>query len=289
MGACHLGPCALLSCRSSRDARARARELAHGPEEFTVSAVKMNGDMVDIDCLRPADALATLMKKVEHALGAPPNGLLIFSGDQLFSKDSHASTLAELGISRTTQISCIFKDPYRAKLLEQLRSGDQKCEYAAMDALIELGLWEGDVHHVLEFLDRLVRGAHWWKSGETGLVEVAMYQRTVKALGKLGEDAAAAIPLVRRHARDRHVSQVSADAIGQMGKAGVKALGEMVLLSFDTPSIAAARALENLGAKAAPVKAELEEAASSADREVQHAALDALRAIQEGSQALEGT
>jgi len=289
MGACHVGPYALLACLPSRDARARARERAHGSDEFTVSAVKMNGDTVDIDYLRPADTFTTLVEKVERALGAPPNGLLICSGEHFFSEASYSGTLAELGICRTAQINCVFRDPERVRLWEQFRSGDQNCEYAAMHELTELGLWEGEVDDVVKFLDRVIHGAQWWKSGETGHEEVAMYEQTVKALGKLGKEAAVAIPLLRRHARDRHVSQVAADAIGQMGKAGVKALGEMVLLSFNTPSIAAARALEKLGAKAAPVKTELEEAASSVDRKVQRAALDALRAIQDGSQASEGT
>lgn len=281
MGVCHSGPCALLASIASQD----LLERVHESGQFTVSAVKLNGETVEIGCLHPADAFTTLVTKVERAFGAPANCVQICSGERLLTEGCYGNTLAELGIGRMAQINCVFRDPGRVRLLAQIRNGDQKCQYVAMRALIELGLAQSEVYDVAMFLDRIIHGAHWWKSCESGREEVVMYAQTAQALGELGEEAAPTIPLLRRHARDSHVSQVAADAMGQMGEAGIKALGEMALLSFHTPSIAAARSLRQLGPEAAPAKAELEEAASSIDREVQCAALDALQAISQAQVA----
>lgn len=165
------------------------------------------------------------------------------------------------------------------KLWKQLRSGNQLTQFAAMRALLGHDLGTSEVHDTVEFLDKIVHGAHWWKSGDSGREEADMYQQTAQALGKLGKDAAVAIPVLRRHAKDKHVSHAAADAIGQMDKAGIMALRQMVKSSFNIPCTAAVRALGGLGLAARPAIPDLEEAASSSDSQVQCAALEALRDI----------
>jgi hypothetical protein len=251
-------------------------------DPFTVMAITINGNAEEIGWLQSSDTFASLLAKVETAFGASAGCVQICSGEKVFSEEHLGKTLAELGICQTTIVTCVFRDAARVKLWLKVKAGNRATQYAAMRALLdhENSMGVHEVHDVVKFLDRIVQDAQWWKSGDAGREESEMYKQTVLALGKVGRDAAPAIPVLRRHVKDRHVSQAAAEAIGQMGSAGVAALRELVCLqSFNVPRLAALRALKHLGLAAVSAVPELELAASSLDFEVQSAAIDAIRAI----------